>query len=239
MKPIAIFAVSLASVLAFACSSTETSGTSPAPSSPTPSSTATAPTPTVGSTDAAVPDAAVVDAAPAAKASLAGNYQAACRFALEVQGVKLYEANAFAGKDDSYALDVSLFLDPACTMKFVTLAEKATYVIRPTSRSDGASELDVTRTAMTMTAEHPASLAMLDNGKCGTGPWSLGQTQDVYAGGCGVAGFAPAAVCNKDFDLVKLSTDRFSFGKRPADNDLCTPQKRPAELSTVEFIRKP
>lgn len=223
---------------AVACSSSEADTPSPSPSATT-SVTAT-PTATVPSVtrDASVADSASPDAAAKAP-SLAGKFKAACRFSLEVQGTKLYETNELEGTDTTYTMNVSLFLDPACSTKFVTLGEKATYVVRATARPDGASELDVTRSAMTMTAHHPAALPMLDNGKCGAPPWSVAQTQDVYAGGCGVAGFAPAAVCTKDFDLLKVSGDRFSFGKRPADNDLCTQEKRPSELSNVEFVRQP
>lgn len=235
-----LFAVSSLVLLAAACSAADTAD-SPTPSGSTPTPTVPAPTATVPAkpADAGASDGAAIDAAISPKISLSGRYEAPCRFALEVQGAKLYETNVLVGTDTGYSLDVNLFLDPTCTAKFVTLAEKATYVARPTSRADGAAELDVTRTAMTMTAHHPASLPMLDNGKCGDPPWSVGQAQDVFAGGCGVAGFAPAAVCHKDFDLLKTSGTGFSFGKRPMDNDLCTPEKRPSELSTVVFVRQP
>lgn len=36
--------------------------------------------------------------------------------------------------------------------------------------------------------------------------------------------------CAADFDLVARSGDRLRFGARPADNDLCTADKRPTAL---------
>ncbi len=51
---------------------------------------------------------------------------------------------------------------------------------------------------------------------------------DISASGC--AAWPPVAQCGQDHDLLALEGDGLRFGQRPADNDMCTPDKRPTAL---------
>jgi hypothetical protein len=51
---------------------------------------------------------------------------------------------------------------------------------------------------------------------------------DISKTGC--AAWKPVAACGKDHDLLALDAKGLYFGVRPADNDMCTPDKRPTAL---------
>jgi hypothetical protein len=51
---------------------------------------------------------------------------------------------------------------------------------------------------------------------------------DISDTGC--AAWRAVAVCGTDHDLLKVDGDAMYFGVRPADNDMCTPDKRPTAL---------
>ena len=73
---------------------------------------------------------------------------------------------------------------------------------------------------------------------CGSSAWQLGQPQDVLEAGCAAFGQYPASRCAADYDLVKLDAEGLHFGARPADNDMCTPEKRPTRLNPSVFQRR-
>ncbi len=50
-------------------------------------------------------------------------------------------------------------------------------------------------------------------------------------------GQRPIAACEADYDLAHVEGERLTFGARPADNDLCTPAKRPVALSKSSTMR--
>jgi hypothetical protein len=56
--------------------------------------------------------------------------------------------------------------------------------------------------------------------------------------GCLGFGQYPKTQCSADYDLVKVEGDKLQFGKRPADNNMCTPGKRPTALNPNAFTRK-
>jgi hypothetical protein len=57
------------------------------------------------------------------------------------------------------------------------------------------------------------------------------------AAGCAAFGQYPAAQCPADFDLLDVDGGTLHFGNRPADNNMCTPDRRPTQLSTVGLTR--
>lgn len=56
--------------------------------------------------------------------------------------------------------------------------------------------------------------------------------------GCATLGQYPIATCPADYDLVKVEGDDLTFGARPKDNDMCTPDKRPQALAPLSSKRK-
>jgi hypothetical protein len=63
--------------------------------------------------------------------------------------------------------------------------------------------------------------------------FAVGVATDVYEMGCPGLGQYPQAICEADYDLVALDEEGLRFGERPADNDMCTPDKRPVALSPL------
>jgi hypothetical protein len=60
--------------------------------------------------------------------------------------------------------------------------------------------------------------------------------QDISAKGC--SGWKSVADCPGDNDLLSLDKNgKLYFGNRPADNDMCSPEKRPTSL-TPPVIKK-
>jgi hypothetical protein len=79
---------------------------------------------------------------------------------------------------------------------------------------------------VTLHAADPALAAAFGLAECGL---VAGVEQDISVRGCG--GWKPVAVCGEDHDLLALDADGgLRFGVRPADNDLCTADKRPTAL---------
>jgi hypothetical protein len=61
---------------------------------------------------------------------------------------------------------------------------------------------------------------------CGLEP---GVRTDISEKGCAL--WKPVAACGEDHDLLALDRDdRLYFGVRPADNDMCTANRRPTRL---------
>jgi hypothetical protein len=60
----------------------------------------------------------------------------------------------------------------------------------------------------------------------------------VLTAGCLGLGQRPGSSCSADHDLISLAADGLHFGQRPADNDMCTPERRPAALSPLALQRR-
>lgn len=60
---------------------------------------------------------------------------------------------------------------------------------------------------------------------------------DISQTGC--AAWRSVAVCGEDHDLFALDATGLRFGVRPADNDMCTPDKTPTALLPAVVKRQP
>jgi len=59
---------------------------------------------------------------------------------------------------------------------------------------------------------------------------TLNVEKDISQDGC--SAWKAIALCNQDHDLLALDKDgKLYFGERPADNDMCTADKRPTKLT--------
>lgn len=80
-------------------------------------------------------------------------------------------------------------------------------------------------TLLTDNAEIVAGMGMAD---CGL---TYNLETDISDTGC--AAWGPVAVCGQDHDLFAMDATGVYFGVRPADNDMCTPDRRPTALLPV------
>ncbi len=81
-------------------------------------------------------------------------------------------------------------------------------------------------------------LASLGEGCGSPGTWERGVARDVGGAGCPALGQRPIADCPADYDLVSVTATELRFGDRPADNDMCSPERRPTAVSGLASIRQ-
>jgi hypothetical protein len=183
----------------------------------------------------------VADAPPASPPSLVGRFvHEGCVPRENADGTQSWLKLAGELSPQTWALDIVVFGDDACTTKYATMHIGGPYRIgAPSAAVPGGFEGDFVFAERTITPHVPGFVALLQSYSCGKAPYAVNEPQDVLERGCPELGFLPLAECKQDYDIVKLDGDTLTFGKRPADNNLCTPDKRPTELSALSFQRVP
>ena len=146
----------------------------------------------------------------------------------------------FAIAAKTWGVDYVVFGDKACSSKFLTVHIEGPYEIDSSSATvPEAREAMFSFTKKTVTPHSAAAASYLaSDAGCKLPGFANGVAQDITGTGCGALGQYPVAKCPADYDLVKLSGDTLTFGARPADNDMCTADKRPKALSAVASRRK-
>jgi hypothetical protein len=172
--------------------------------------------------------------APAAL-DLAGRWLSEC----VDQGNGTFARLDFDLTESDWALEYVVHGDAACSAALATVHIAGGYAVeRPSAAVAGAHEARFGFGDKTITAHVDAIAEQLTSAGCGADAWQLGVAQSV-ADGCAAFGQHPIADCPADYDVVKRDGDQLNFGKRPADNDMCTAAKRPTELSPVTLARRP
>ena len=134
----------------------------------------------------------------------------------------------FIFRDGQWQLIFTHALDPAMTLRTFQFRTGGGYeVTAPSSAVAGAHEATFREdwkhvTLLTGIPEVIAGMGMAD---CGLTP---NLETDISATGC--AAWRPVAECGSDHDLLAMDAGGLYFGQRPADNDMCTPDKRPTAL---------
>lgn len=172
--------------------------------------------------------------------SLAGRWTSDCLPSPQADGSTQYFDLDFDLDATSWALDYVVHGDAACEVPLVTVSIAGPYTIeRPSSTVPGAWEARFAFERKTIRPEVDGLRDFLNSLEgCGAAEFQTGVAQDVYASGCPAFGQYPESACVADYDLVQRDGDVLRFGERPADNDMCTPEKRPATLSPVENRRR-
>lgn len=128
-----------------------------------------------------------------------------------------------------WSLRFTLSLDPAGRSPVFSFRTAGGYrVLAPSAIVAGAYEAVFFEEAkwLTLEADDPALAAAFGLDGCGLVP---GVEKDISATGCAL--WKPVAICGEDHDLLALDADGgLRFGVRPADNDLCSADKRPTAL---------
>lgn len=162
--------------------------------------------------------------------SLVGRWQSACTPMNAQQAFKL----DFDIQSATWVLDYDVFGDTTCTTKFLTVRIEGPYETGNVSAPSGAREarFGFARKLITPHGEAASGFLASEQG-CGATGFAAGVARDISTSGCAGLGQRPIAQCPADFDLVKRDGDGLRFGARPADNDMCTPDKRPTALAPV------
>lgn len=173
----------------------------------------------------------------AARASLATLDGRWASTAPEPWGPGAWGTREFTFRDGRWTLRFVLALDPAMRQPVFAFRTHGTYALGGASASvPGAWEADFREDAkhVTLLTSDPALAAAFGLAACGL---EVGVERDVSSQGC--ARWKPVSVCPDDHDLLALGpSGALYFGVRPADNDLCTPDRRPRALLPA-VVRRP
>jgi hypothetical protein len=88
-----------------------------------------------------------------------------------------------------------------------------------------ATDFDEDWKHLTLFLTDPAMVTAFGMSECGL---TANLEADISETGC--AAWRPVEVCGTDHDILKVEGDAMFFGVRPADNDMCSPDKRPTAL---------
>jgi len=140
-----------------------------------------------------------------------------------------YGTRTFRFADGKWELTFVYALDPAMTQVVFEFHTEGPYKVVGTSATV-VGAFDTTfyedAKAVTLRATDTKLVEAMGLGNCNL---KLNVKTDISTSGC--AGWKPVAECREDHDLLAIdAAGKLFFGVRPADNDMCTPDKRPTAL---------
>lgn len=136
----------------------------------------------------------------------------------------------FTNTTDHWAVAYVTYGDATCTTPVVTANIAGTYTIGAASSVvPGAYDAVFSFDTKTLTPNVQQLADTLNAMACGGG-FAVGTATNVYDHGCPGFGLYPKASCTADYDVVAKSGDTLHFGNRPADNNMCSADKRPTSL---------
>lgn len=132
----------------------------------------------------------------------------------------------FSFDGGNWTLRFTLALDPQFTKPVFQFRTQGTYqVLDPSTAVPGAYEAVFLEDKKYVTLLTPDAQLTQAFGLAGCG-LAEGVEKDISVTGCAL--WKPVSICSEDHDLLALdAAGRLFFGVRPADNDMCTPDKRP------------
>lgn len=139
--------------------------------------------------------------------------------------------------EDAWTLNLDAFGDAECKTKLFSARVAGPYTLEKDSEKvAGATEATFGFHEQYMTPAVQDLATAFANSKCGSGTWTVGQEQATATTGC--LFFRPTSACATDNDIVKVDGNQLFFGQRPADNDMCTPDKRPTALGALPVVKR-
>ncbi len=143
----------------------------------------------------------------------------------------------FTLTENTWTLNLNAFGDAQCQVKLFTARIQGPYTLVQNSAAvPGATEGNFGFGELYMTPHVQGLADAFQNAKCGTGTWKVGEEQRTTETGC--LFFRPTSACGTDHDLVKVEGNQLFFGQRPADNDMCSPEKRPTALAALPVVKR-
>jgi hypothetical protein len=149
---------------------------------------------------------------------------------------KAWGKRVFTFDKGKWTLLFTLGLDPELKMQVFTFRTAGTYTVIGKSKSvDGAYEANFSEDKkwLTLKTDDANLVQAFGFAACHL---TKDVEKDVSLTGC--SAWKSVATCPMDHDLLMLDQDgKLYFGNRPADNDMCTPEKRPTSL-TPAVVKK-
>jgi len=128
----------------------------------------------------------------------------------------------------AWDLDYVAHASSICDSPIFSVEVAGDYLLEGASSSEaGARDAVFGFTSRTITPNTSEAVELV-NTACSVTDAAEGVALDI-SGGCAGVGAYPISECPADYDIVNLSDDgtELSFGGRPEDNDMCTPDRRP------------
>jgi Adenomatosis polyposis coli down-regulated 1 len=171
-------------------------------------------------------------------ADLAGNWQSAtCEAVPDGQGGLFYRFRNFEFKGDRWQIKVTMNAEKTCTTKLFGFRITGPLELGAASSLVGGATEATFGYAQTFFTAYAVPFAQAFNGaKCGNAAFELGLEQETTITGC--IGQPPVRDYRQEYDLVKLENGKLSFGDRPSDNNMSTPERRPQALSSFAVVRR-
>lgn len=169
---------------------------------------------------------------------LAGTWASpSCEAIDNADGSKSYVQRNFQLTEETWTLNLDAFGDAGCSFKLFTARVGGPYTLEKDSEKvAGATEGNFAFREQAFTAHVEDLATMLGNAKCGTGTWKVGEEQSTASTGC--LFFRPTSACGMDHDVIKVEGNQLFFGARPADNDMCSADKRPTALVSLPVVKR-
>ncbi len=162
---------------------------------------------------------------------LEGGWASACFAMQNPDGTDGFGKLEFDMHTSTWAVDLTFFGDDACGAKLGTVHIDGPYTIQaPSTTLPGAFDARFDFGARSVTPHVDGFIAFLQSMSCGSSPYVVGKPQDILEQGCPAMGFQAKAACPSDFDVVFVSGTTLQFGQRPADNNMCSADRRPRAL---------
>lgn len=130
---------------------------------------------------------------------------------------------------EGWEVKFTLFLDSAQKMPVFEFRGKGTYEIQQPSASIPGAENAIFRfdqKFLTLLNDDEQVMTNFGLSACGL---VKSTEKEITENGCSF--LVSKSACAQEFDLLKLVEDNLYFGRRPADGNMCTEEKRPTELS--------
>jgi hypothetical protein len=146
-----------------------------------------------------------------------------------------YGTREFVFAGGRWSLTFTHALDPAMTQRTFQFRTGGAYrVAEPSAAVAGAfhTVFDEDWKHVTLLTPVPEVAAAMGMADCGL---TVNMEADISDTGC--AAWRPVAECGQDHDLLALSDEGLHFGIRPADNDMCTPDRTPTALLPAVVAR--
>jgi hypothetical protein len=173
----------------------------------------------------------------AAKPDIAGTWKSPCESVPNGQGGTMNFTRTFKNTAKTWSIDFTVYGDTACTQKFFTADISGPYKLgKASEKVPGATEGEFSIAKRQVTPHNDGAVQMLTQA-CGSKGWAAGKAKDITKEGCAGLGMHPSATCKGESDLVKLDGKDLFFGERPADGNLCSPEKRPTALGKTPVTR--
>jgi len=166
-----------------------------------------------------------VSAQPATTERLVGSWKSP---AAERSGPDTFSTREFRLTRERWSVEARFYRDQAMREPLFSFVAQGPY------RLESASS-EMAGTSEAIFAFDKKELTLLTSDRMAISRFgfeSCGLTENVAAdiSNTGCSFFVPIARCPQEYDLVQLEDDNLRLGARPADRDMCTPNKRPKAL---------